>query len=187
MACLTAACAAPGKGVGSSAAIEIQTEDVTRFYDIYDRANGQPTAGELQRFCVEPSSEGLRHVMQVRNVPPKGSHARLSDWARSRSSTPRSLRFGTMTTTSRSFLNMASSLRKLRPGASGPSLCWGFFVLMPAHRAHEDAPLGRAGRFALAGCSPLRRDQIGACWRSGLEKARHCATRRCSVRSAHSS
>lgn len=68
MACLTVSCATPGGGVPSSAAIEIQTEDVTRFYEIYDRANGRPTAAQLQRFYVEPGSEGLHHLMRVRNV-----------------------------------------------------------------------------------------------------------------------
>lgn len=68
MASLTVSCATPGGGVESSAAIEIQTEDVTRFYDIYDRSNGRPTAAQLQRFYVEPGSEGLHHLMRVRNV-----------------------------------------------------------------------------------------------------------------------
>jgi hypothetical protein len=68
MACLTVSCAVPGRGVESSAAIEIQTEDIARFYDIYDRTNGQPTAAQLQRFYVKPGSEGLRHMMQARNV-----------------------------------------------------------------------------------------------------------------------
>lgn len=68
MAGLTVSCATPGGGVESSAAIEIQTEDVSRFYDIYDRANGRPTAAQLQRFYFEPGSEGLHHLMQARNV-----------------------------------------------------------------------------------------------------------------------
>jgi len=68
MGCLTLSCTAPGGGVESSAAIEIQTEDVTRFYEIYDRMNGHPTAAQLQSFYVEPGSEGLRHLMQARNV-----------------------------------------------------------------------------------------------------------------------
>lgn len=68
LACLTVSCATRGGGVESSATIEIQTDDVTRFYDIYDRANGQPTAAQLQRFYVEPGSEGLHHLMRVRNL-----------------------------------------------------------------------------------------------------------------------
>ena len=68
MACLTVSCATPGGGAESSAAIEIRTEDVTRFYEIYDRTNGRPTAAQLQSSYVEPGSEGLHHLMRARNV-----------------------------------------------------------------------------------------------------------------------
>src|SRR5688572_29154281 len=68
IACLTVSCTTPGGGAESSAEIEIQTEDVTRFYEIYDRANGQPTAAQLQLFYNEPGSEGLHHLMLARNV-----------------------------------------------------------------------------------------------------------------------
>ena len=63
-ACLTLSCAAPDR----RSAIEIQTEDVTRFYDIYERTDGQTTAAQIQRFYVEPGSAGLRHLTQARNV-----------------------------------------------------------------------------------------------------------------------
>jgi hypothetical protein len=79
IACLTVSCATPGGGVKSSAAIEIRTEDVSRFYDIYDRANGQPTAAQLQRFYVEPGSEGLRHLMGARNVTAERIARALAD------------------------------------------------------------------------------------------------------------
>lgn len=68
IAVLTVSFATPGAGVEPNAAIEIQTDDVTRFYEIYDRTAGKPTAAELQRFYVEPGSEGLHHLMQVRSV-----------------------------------------------------------------------------------------------------------------------
>lgn len=68
MACLTLSCAAPGGGGESPAAIEIRTEDVDRFYDLYERTRGQPTAAELQQFYVEPGSEGLHHLMKMRRV-----------------------------------------------------------------------------------------------------------------------
>lgn len=68
MACLTTSCAAPGASLESHPAVEIHTEDVARFYDISDRTNGQPTAAQLQRFYVEPGTDGLRHLMQARNV-----------------------------------------------------------------------------------------------------------------------
>lgn len=65
-ACLTISCAAPDRRLES--AIEIQTEDVTRFYDIYERTDGQTTAAQIQRFYVEPGSAGLRHLIQARLV-----------------------------------------------------------------------------------------------------------------------
>ena len=68
VACLTLSCTAAGDGVEPSAAIEIRTEDVDRFYDLYERTGGKPTAAELQQFYVEPGSEGLQHLMIVRSV-----------------------------------------------------------------------------------------------------------------------
>ena len=44
------------------------TEDVDRFYEIYDAAGGHPTAGQLQRDYLEAGSEGLHHLAQLRNV-----------------------------------------------------------------------------------------------------------------------
>jgi hypothetical protein len=68
IAVLAVSFATPGGGVEPNAAIEIQTDDVTRFFEIYDRTDGKPSAAELQRFYVEPGSAGLRHLMQVRSV-----------------------------------------------------------------------------------------------------------------------
>jgi hypothetical protein len=68
MACLAVSCAAPRGSIVSSTAIEIQTEDVTRFFDLYERTGGQPTAAQLQQFYIQPGSEGLHHLMKVRNV-----------------------------------------------------------------------------------------------------------------------
>ena len=48
--------------------IEIQTEDVARFYKIYDAAGGHPTIEQLQRDYLDPGTEGLHHLMKVRNV-----------------------------------------------------------------------------------------------------------------------
>jgi hypothetical protein len=53
---------APASGV------EIQTEDVTRFYKVYDDASGHPTAAQIQQYYLDPGSEGLHHLMKVRNV-----------------------------------------------------------------------------------------------------------------------
>ena len=52
----------------SPAAIEIQTEDVTRFYQVYEAARGRPTAELLQRDYLDQGTAGLRHLTRVRNV-----------------------------------------------------------------------------------------------------------------------
>ena len=48
--------------------IEIQTEDVTRFYKIYDAACGHPTIEQLQHDYLDPGTDGLHHLMKARNV-----------------------------------------------------------------------------------------------------------------------
>ena len=63
--CLTTSCATPR---ALSAAIEIQTEDVDRFYDLYEAAERQPTAEQLQHSYLDPGTAGLRHLTQMRNV-----------------------------------------------------------------------------------------------------------------------
>jgi hypothetical protein len=79
MASMTVSCASTSVAAEPSAAIEIQTEDVTRFYEIYDRANGKPTAAQLQRFYVGPGSEGLHHLMRVRSVNAERIASALAD------------------------------------------------------------------------------------------------------------
>jgi len=44
------------------------TEDVSRFYRVYDAAQGHPTAEELQRDYIDPGSPGLHHLAEIRNV-----------------------------------------------------------------------------------------------------------------------
>jgi hypothetical protein len=72
IACLAGAAACPAISCASwsapSAAIEIQTEDVTRFYSVYEAAGGHPTAEQIQRDYLDRGTEGLRHLTQVRNV-----------------------------------------------------------------------------------------------------------------------
>jgi hypothetical protein len=51
-----------------TAAPEIHTEDVTRFYRIYDAADGHPTAEQLQRDYLDAGSEGLHQLAKLRNV-----------------------------------------------------------------------------------------------------------------------
>jgi hypothetical protein len=52
----------------SSASIEVQTEDVTRFFRIYEAAGGRPTAQQLQSDYLDRGTTGLRHLARVRNV-----------------------------------------------------------------------------------------------------------------------
>jgi hypothetical protein len=68
IASLTVSCAAPRGSLVSSAAIEIRAEDVTRFFELYERTAGRPTATDLQEFYIQPGSEGLHHLMKVRSV-----------------------------------------------------------------------------------------------------------------------
>jgi predicted Zn-dependent protease DUF2268 len=51
-----------------SATTEIHTEDVDRFYKIYDAADGHPTAEQLQRDYLDAGSDGLHHLAKLRNV-----------------------------------------------------------------------------------------------------------------------
>jgi uncharacterized protein YjaZ len=46
----------------------IETADVARFYRVYQAANGNPTAEQLQRDYIEQGSPGLRHLTEIRNV-----------------------------------------------------------------------------------------------------------------------
>lgn len=47
---------------------QILTEDVTRFYEIYDGAGGKPTAEQLDKDYLGKGSAGLRHFAQIRRV-----------------------------------------------------------------------------------------------------------------------
>ena len=47
---------------------EIHVEDVAAFYKLYNATNGQPTADQLQHDYLDPGSEGLHHLAEVRNV-----------------------------------------------------------------------------------------------------------------------
>jgi hypothetical protein len=51
-----------------TAAPEIHTEDVARFYRIYDAADGHPTAEQLQRDYLDAGSEGLHQLAKLRTV-----------------------------------------------------------------------------------------------------------------------
>lgn len=46
----------------------IETGDVTRFYEIYDAADGHPTAETLQHDYLDPGSDGLHQLARLRRV-----------------------------------------------------------------------------------------------------------------------
>ncbi len=46
----------------------ILTQDVIRFYEIYDAAEGRPTEEQLQRDYIDSGSEGLHQFAKVRNL-----------------------------------------------------------------------------------------------------------------------
>lgn len=72
VACLAMACASQSASSAQPAAIEIRTEDVIRFYSLYEATGGHPTADQIQRDYLDAGTEGLRHLTQVRNVTAKG-------------------------------------------------------------------------------------------------------------------
>lgn len=65
LACALIAIVAVG---ASPKGIEIRTEDVTRFYQVYEAADGHPSAEQLQHGYLDPGTPGLHHLAKVRNV-----------------------------------------------------------------------------------------------------------------------
>jgi len=62
-------CAFAGASIADAAeGPEIQIEDVERFYEIYDAANGRPTVEQLQRDYLDVGTDGLHTLAQIRNV-----------------------------------------------------------------------------------------------------------------------
>jgi hypothetical protein len=63
-------CAAISGAAGRASPVptEIRTEDVARFFKVYDAAGGHPSAAQLQRDYIDPGSEGLHHLLKVRPV-----------------------------------------------------------------------------------------------------------------------
>ena len=53
---------------GAAEAPKVQTEDVERFYRIYEAAGGKPTAEQLQRDYLDVGTDGLRTLAKIRNV-----------------------------------------------------------------------------------------------------------------------
>jgi hypothetical protein len=56
--------------IAASAPIKplIETADVSRFYRIYDRADGHPIAASLQHDYLDAGTSGLKHLGKIRNV-----------------------------------------------------------------------------------------------------------------------
>jgi Predicted Zn-dependent protease (DUF2268) len=48
--------------------LDIQIDDVARFYRVYNGANGHPTAEQLQHDYIDPGSDGLHRLAQLRHV-----------------------------------------------------------------------------------------------------------------------
>src|ERR1700722_5671585 len=48
--------------------LDIQIDDVARFYRVYNGAHGHPTAEQLQHDYIDPGSDGLHRLAQLRNV-----------------------------------------------------------------------------------------------------------------------
>lgn len=46
----------------------VQTEDVDLFYRVYDKADGRPTAEQLQREYLDEGSDGLQLFARLRNI-----------------------------------------------------------------------------------------------------------------------
>jgi hypothetical protein len=66
-----AASTAIDPGVGPT----IHTEDVDRFYEVYDIAGGHPTADQLQHGYLDPGSDGLHQFAKLRDI----SGARIAE------------------------------------------------------------------------------------------------------------
>jgi hypothetical protein len=68
MACVHASPGVPSKPSVSRPAAAIHTEDVYRFYKIYEAHDGHPAAEQLQHDYLDPGSKGLRRLAELRNV-----------------------------------------------------------------------------------------------------------------------
>lgn len=55
-------------GPATASGPDIQIEDVTRFYKIYDASGGHPIADQLQHDYLDPGSDGLHHLAEARRV-----------------------------------------------------------------------------------------------------------------------
>jgi Predicted Zn-dependent protease (DUF2268) len=63
-----AAESSPQKVFDPAAGPIIHTEDVARFYEVYDAAGGHPTADQLQHDYIDPGSDGLHRFAELRKI-----------------------------------------------------------------------------------------------------------------------
>jgi hypothetical protein len=63
-----AAPSATSEAISPPAGPIIHIEDVERFYNIYDAADGHPTAHQLQHDYIDPGSDGLHQFAKLRNI-----------------------------------------------------------------------------------------------------------------------
>jgi hypothetical protein len=71
LACMPVSQAAQNAGstaLDSAAGPTIHIEDVVRFYEVYDAADGHPSADALQHDYIDPGSDGLHQFAKVRNI-----------------------------------------------------------------------------------------------------------------------
>ena len=59
---------APAVDGGATTGAIVQTGDVDLFYRVYDRADGHPTAEQLQHGYLDQGSEGLHRFAELRNI-----------------------------------------------------------------------------------------------------------------------
>ena len=76
LACVTCAtCVTPARAASAAPAVVIRSDDVDRFFRVYDAAHGQPSVEALQAQYLDPGSEAL-HQFVVARI---GSAAKLHD------------------------------------------------------------------------------------------------------------
>ncbi len=54
--------------IATSTGPVIETADIDRFYQVYDKADGHPTGEALQHDYIDPGSDGLHTLARMRHV-----------------------------------------------------------------------------------------------------------------------
>ena len=66
IACAVLGVTAPTRAASPVNSVEVQTEDVARFFKVYDAAGGHPTAEQLQHDYIDQGTAGLHQLMKAR-------------------------------------------------------------------------------------------------------------------------